>query len=236
MTRAVVDTAPPQITATLSRASLWPPNHQMVDVKAAVTASDLCGPASIVLASLVSNEPDDSTDKGDGATLNDIQEASPGQADFEFLLRAERAALGNGRIYTVTYTANDASGHGSSATSSVTVPLSRSGVVDPVNLAVRQTGAGTRIDWTVVPGALFYNAIRGRLANLRVRAQTIDLGDVVCLESRSLDTDTQHFEDVEEPDAGAGFFYLVEYDDGLPSTYGEESAQLPRAVRSGDCP
>jgi len=45
-----------------------------------------------------------------------------GTADTEFQLRAERLGGGTGRIYTITYTASDASGNTATATATVTVP------------------------------------------------------------------------------------------------------------------
>jgi len=184
---------------------------------------------------VTSDEPDDAAGQGDGATVGDVQDATVAQADFAFQLRAERAAQGDGRIYTVNYSARDGSGHASAAARSVSVPQSRSGLVDPIRLLVQQTAQGTRIAWSAVAGAQFYNVIRGSLENLRVRSQTIELGNVTCVESRSPQTDTQHFEDAVQPALGAGFFYLVEYNDGQPSSYGEESAPLPRVVGSGGC-
>ena len=42
--------------------------------------------------------------------------------DFTFDLRAERSALGDGRIYTITYQATDTCGNTNHATATVTVP------------------------------------------------------------------------------------------------------------------
>jgi endo-1,4-beta-xylanase len=56
---------------------------------------------------------------------NDIQEAAFGTDDREFLLRAERSGLGNGRVYTITYQAKDASGNTTVASTQVVVPHDR---------------------------------------------------------------------------------------------------------------
>jgi hypothetical protein len=72
------------------------------------------------LVSITSNEPDD--DNGDGNTVNDIQGAAFGTADFVFQLRAERRGGGTGRIYTVTYEVEDASGNTTTTQALVTVP------------------------------------------------------------------------------------------------------------------
>ena len=47
--------------------------------------------------------------------------------DFDFKLRAERAGTGDGREYRAMYTATDASGNETSATSLVLVPHDRGG-------------------------------------------------------------------------------------------------------------
>jgi hypothetical protein len=45
-----------------------------------------------------------------------------GTEDYEFQLRAERAGKGDGRVYTITYTATDASGNSANASATVVVP------------------------------------------------------------------------------------------------------------------
>ena len=77
------------------------------------------------LVSITSNEPDDGL--GDGDTAGDVQGADFGQDDRTFMLRAERSGGGNGRAYTITYVAEDASGNETSKQATVTVPKSRSG-------------------------------------------------------------------------------------------------------------
>jgi hypothetical protein len=64
---------------------------------------------------------------GDGHTSDDVQGASFGTDDREFLLRAERTGRGTGRIYTVTYEATDASGNLTDATAEVTVSHDQGG-------------------------------------------------------------------------------------------------------------
>ena len=110
----VQDTTPPEITVSVSPDMLWPPNHKMVEITATVTVSDICDPSpAIVLTSIVSNESDDA---------DDIQEADIGTEDYTFMLRAERAGGGDGRVYTITYTATDASGNSTTAIAIVVVP------------------------------------------------------------------------------------------------------------------
>jgi Tol biopolymer transport system component len=118
----VRDTAPPTISVSVDPSVLWPPNHKMVPVHATVTATDLCGAASVVLAAVTSSEPDDSPGEGDGHTVNDIQGADIGRADYDLLLRAERSGNHTGRVYAIVYTATDAAGNFSSARATVLVP------------------------------------------------------------------------------------------------------------------
>jgi hypothetical protein len=117
----VVDTTPPDISVTVSPDTLWPPNHKMVDITATVTVNDICDAAPTVVLSVTSDEPDNAIGDGDGNTINDIQ-AEIGTEDYEFQLRAERAGTGDGRVYTITYTATDESGNSASDSATVVVP------------------------------------------------------------------------------------------------------------------
>jgi hypothetical protein len=119
-TVTVVDTTPPEIEVTLSKETLWPPNHKLVEIDATVVVSDVCDPdSSFVLTSITSSEPDDGL--GDGDTANDIQEADFGSPDTKFKLRAERAGVGEGRTYVVVYTAYDSCNTDPNNTTTVTV-------------------------------------------------------------------------------------------------------------------
>ena len=121
----VRDKTAPSLHVALSPNALWPPNHRLVQVTATVLASDSCDPnPAVVLLSITSNEPDDGL--GDGDQPNDIQAVGGGTIPFgtdvrSFLLRAERSGMEAGRIYTVTYMVQDASGNQSFASAQVTV-------------------------------------------------------------------------------------------------------------------
>jgi hypothetical protein len=120
-TVTVADTTPPQLSVALEPDTLWPPNHRLVRVTAAVTVSDRCDPAvTFELLSVTSNEPDDGL--GDGDMPADIQGAQPGTPDTMFALRAERSGTGAGRTYTIVYRARDRAGNESTATALVRVP------------------------------------------------------------------------------------------------------------------
>lgn len=121
----VVDTIPPVISATLSPTSLWPANHSLQPIRAAVIATDICTPPTVALTFVTSSEPDDAKGNGDGNTTNDIQGATIGTPDFLFSLRAERAGSGPGRVYTTRYTARDSSGNQAWDDDQVRVPHSQ---------------------------------------------------------------------------------------------------------------
>ena len=125
-TQAVVveDTTPPEITLALSPTTLWPPNHKLYAITAAIQVRDICDAnPQVTLLSAVSDEPDDAT--GDGHTSNDVQGADVGTDDRKFQVRAERKGNGDGRIYTVRYQAEDDSGNTTPAEGTVSVAKSQ---------------------------------------------------------------------------------------------------------------
>ena len=104
-----------ELTATPN--VLWPPNGKYVDVETTIVVSDNFDPAPTVrLVSVTSNEPDNGV--GDGSTVNDIVIVD----DDSFRLRAERSGRGTGRVYTITYEAEDACGNTTTASVTVSVP------------------------------------------------------------------------------------------------------------------
>jgi hypothetical protein len=117
VTIEAVDTTPPEINVTVNPDMIWPPNHKYVDVETVVTVHDAVDPSpTLTLVSVTSSEPDNG--KGDGNTTNDIVILG----DNMFRLRAERSGTGQGRIYTITYRATDASGNSAEASITITVP------------------------------------------------------------------------------------------------------------------
>ncbi|HEX8290372.1 MAG TPA: HYR domain-containing protein [Pyrinomonadaceae bacterium] len=116
----VFDGTPPVISgAAATPPSLWPPDHRMVDVTVDYAAAD-CSPGGVTTALEVSsNEPADGA--GDGRTATDWQVVDA----HHVRLRAERAGVGAGRVYTITITATDAAGNASARSVTVSVPHDR---------------------------------------------------------------------------------------------------------------
>lgn len=118
-TVTVIDAEAPSISgASTDKTSLWPPNHEMVDVNVSYSAADNCGVSATSL-SVTSNEPQNGL--GDGDTDVDWEVVNANTVR----LRAERSGKGSGRIYTITITATDAAGNSSSSSVTVTVPHSK---------------------------------------------------------------------------------------------------------------
>jgi hypothetical protein len=119
-TLVVLDRLPPVITwAAATPNRIWPPNHQMVDVKLNVLAKDQCGPATWKIISVTSSEAINGL--GDGDTAPDWEIIG----DHGLQLRAERSGKGKGRTYTIKVQAQDAS-QNLSAVSCITVVVPHS--------------------------------------------------------------------------------------------------------------
>jgi len=127
----IVDTTPPELSVVLSPTELWPPNHKMHEIIATVSTSDTCDTSPVIeLVNITMNEGDEALAydplydamQGDGQTTNDIQYYS---GTGQVFVRAERSGTGNGRVYTLTYQATDASGNTTQAEATVTVPHSQ---------------------------------------------------------------------------------------------------------------
>lgn len=96
----VYDGVAPQISGlNASPSALWPPNHKMQLITIDYDVTDNCLASGSI--SVLSSDPDNGT--GDGDTDNDVVKID----DHSYSLRAERASNGDGRIYTITVTADD---------------------------------------------------------------------------------------------------------------------------------
>lgn len=111
------DNEPPKLSVSVTPNTLYPPNHQMVEIKVNINVSDNIDPnPTVSLLSITSNEGQNV--KGDGNTSTDIKITPDGRV----FLRAERSGTGTGRVYTLTYKASDAAGNVTQATAEVKVP------------------------------------------------------------------------------------------------------------------
>ncbi|HUD71785.1 MAG TPA: thrombospondin type 3 repeat-containing protein [Dongiaceae bacterium] len=229
----VRDTEPPTLTLQTDPTTLWPPNHEMVPVHASWVALDLCdGSASVHLVSVTSSEPDDAAGNNDGATTGDIQGATPGTADADVTLRAERDGRGAGRVYALTYAAVDGSGNVAPAIATVTVPHDQGHGPEPLlmQLAPAAPGANNvRIFWPAVDGATGYDVILGDLAAWHVTNGVLGLGGVQFLAQGTTLTSTTESAGSATPASGQCFFYLVqERTSRGPAGYGTETGPWPR--------
>ena len=109
--------APSIVRITASPNILSPAKHQMVSVTVTVSATDNCDPSvSCRITSVTSNEPVNGL--GDGDKTPDWTITGP----LTVSLRAERAAKGNGRLYTINIECVDSSGNRSTSYVQVSVP------------------------------------------------------------------------------------------------------------------
>jgi len=235
-TFVVRDTRPPTLTLQTDPGSLWPPNHGLVPVQVAWDTTDACSPASVVvsLVSVSSSEGDDAAGSADGATTSDVQGAEIGTADASLLLRAERDGQGSGRVYILTYRAVDASGNGTTAVATVTVPHDLGQGPEPLVMQVEPVVSGNgavRIFWPAVSGATGYDLITGDLGGWRVANGALDVGSVRALARDTASTSLSEPVGAGNPPVGRAFFYLIQQRTAHgPAGYGTESAPLPRVA------
>lgn len=118
-------TPPPNHAPDLSEAVattdlLWPPNHGMVAVGILGVTDPEGDPVVVRITAVFQDEP--ANGLGDGDTGPDAI------LDGEWVnLRAERSGRGNGRVYHVTFTADDGQGGISEGSVTVCVPHRRGG-------------------------------------------------------------------------------------------------------------
>lgn len=108
-----LDTVPPALSVTLTPATLTTAQRgKLVPITATITVSDNYDPApDIQLVSITANEV---------LSASDVQSATLGTNDRSFsLMAAHKTKTTTARVYTVTYSATDASGNKSLATATV---------------------------------------------------------------------------------------------------------------------
>ena len=115
-----VNDAPVCTAATVTPSAMWPPNHSMHEVTVGGVTDPDGDPVTVTITGVTQDEPVNGL--GDGDTAPDAQ---AGSAPNKVLLRAERAGGGDGRVYTVAFTASDGQGGTCSGTVNVGVPRDR---------------------------------------------------------------------------------------------------------------
>lgn len=111
----VNDTQAPVVTCNISTTTLWPANHDLINVGLSASATDNC-PGTVISVAVFGDE-DDLEDTGDGTFSPDAKDIAPGT----LRLRAERKGDADGRVYLVIVTATDAAGNVSRCCRTVTV-------------------------------------------------------------------------------------------------------------------
>ncbi|WP_181884490.1 S8 family serine peptidase [Neobacillus piezotolerans] len=115
-----IDKTSPVLKVSVDKAELSPPNNKFEKIKVTLTQSDaISGVESVILESIKVNDPKYNNDG--------IQDAAYGTQDVDFSLRASKNSDDSSRIYTITYIATDKAGNTTKATTTVTVPKSKSG-------------------------------------------------------------------------------------------------------------
>lgn len=110
--------APSCAAAVPSIASIWPANHNFVNVDVLGVTDPDNDSLTITISSIFQDEVVNGT--GDGATSPDGQGVGSSTAQ----VRAERDGKGNGRVYHISFTADD--GYGNSCTGTVLVGVPKS--------------------------------------------------------------------------------------------------------------
>ncbi|MFC1966715.1 WD40/YVTN/BNR-like repeat-containing protein [Chloroflexota bacterium] len=109
---------PDATTAYADTGCLWPPNHKLVDINILGVTDPDDDTVNIVITGITSDEPT-ASDKGSGGAKHAPD--ADGVGTDTASVRAERSGDGNGRVYEITFTADD--GNGGVSTGSVTVSV-----------------------------------------------------------------------------------------------------------------
>ena len=104
--------------AAPSKGILWPPNHKFAPVNVTGVTDPDGDPTTITIISIFQDEAVNANGSGD--TSPDGQGVGTSTAE----VRAERVGGGNGRVYHISFTADD--GHGGSCSGEVLVSVPKS--------------------------------------------------------------------------------------------------------------
>lgn len=140
--------SPPDCSeAVASVTECWPPSHRFVPVEILGVSDPDGDPFVITITGITQDEPVKQTGRGSGTTCPDgILVDADGDGNAESAgLRCERDGRGNGRVYTVQYTATDEGGFSCAGSVSLCVPHDRR----PGTVCVND---GQIFDSTVCPG------------------------------------------------------------------------------------
>jgi hypothetical protein len=114
-------TLPPNLPPDCSKASpsisrIWPPNHQLVPISIVGVTDPDGDPITITVTGITQDEPVNGLGDGDFAPDGfGVGSSAP-------LVRAERSGLGNGRVYVLSFTADDLKGGTCTGSASICVP------------------------------------------------------------------------------------------------------------------
>lgn len=119
---------PPDCTkATATPDRLWPPNHRLVSISISGITDPDGDPVSITITRITQDEPVNGL--GDGDTSPDGFGVGSSQAQ----VRAERSGIGNGRVYQITFTADDGKGGSCQWSVQVSVPHDKGQGATPID-------------------------------------------------------------------------------------------------------
>ncbi|MBI4654694.1 MAG: Ig-like domain-containing protein [Nitrospirae bacterium] len=111
---------PPDVSKAAPTIScIWPPNHKFVDVGIVGVTDPDGDPVIITITTITSDEPT-ATIKGAGGITHAPDAMGVGTSTAN--LKAERSGLGNGRVYEISFIANDGKGGKSEGKVQVRVP------------------------------------------------------------------------------------------------------------------
>ncbi len=123
----VQDTTPPAVSLSSTLTTLWPPNHDLVDIGLALKVSDICDVNPLIALSVTQDERVDEDETGEGNFSPDAKIVKDSSGKITGLrLRSERKGNGDGRVYLIIATATDASGNVTKKAIAVTVSHSQS--------------------------------------------------------------------------------------------------------------
>jgi hypothetical protein len=109
------------LAGSLAVTTLWPPNHDLVNVGYSIASGDVCAPGASISVAVYSNEPD----VGDDGDKNFSPDAK-GLASGTLRLRSERPGNSSGRVYLIVASGSDQFGNTATDCRAVVVPHDQS--------------------------------------------------------------------------------------------------------------